>query len=358
MMLARIPRLIIAKSLPREALRPSHARLVRINTVPALQLISRRGYATNKNEDTTQQTQPNEQQAQEQTDNNNQQGEQQQQQQQAKKGSVGGTIAVWGVLIAGGALLYYTGIAKPLVDYLQENVFGSLKTFAQNLRTNIYHLAGISTEEIPFLPPPLPEGYGGHKYTIVLDMDALATCIQSNGVWKIHKRAGLDYFLNLLAQNYEIVLYTKEFQGVNQSAIFKLDSTGQLFQHTKFRDSGVKLPNMQFTDRLDLFRRDPAKLIFIDSLPSEKTYEHPNVLCVGPPNIGQSTQADTVLIDLAKVLHSFAVYQGADVRPVVHDLQGGDINKKIQELVSRSKNTRATQPQQSSRGGFGGLFGR
>ena len=41
-------------------------------------------------------------------------------------------------------------------------------------------LAGVSTEEIPFLPPALPEGYGGHKYTIVLDMDALASCIQSN----------------------------------------------------------------------------------------------------------------------------------------------------------------------------------
>jgi len=329
-----------------------------------VQLITRRGYATNKEEQP--QENANAQQPQEQTtqqqqqDTTNQQGEQQQQQQQQQKpkGSVGGTVAVYGVLILGGALLYYTGIAKPLTDYLQETVFGSLKGFANTLRNNIYHLAGVSTEDIPFLPPPLPEGYGGHKYTIVLDMDALATCIQSNGVWRIHKRAGLDYFLNLMAQNYEIVLYTKEYQGVNQAAIFKIDSTGQLFQHTKFRDSGVKLPNMQFTDRLDLFRRDPARLIFIDSVAPDKTYDHNNVLCIGPPIITPSSgQTDTVLIDLTKILHSFAVYGGSDIRPVVKDLQGNDIQKKIQELIARSKNTRATQPQQQSKG-FGGLFGR
>ena len=48
-------------------------------------------------------------------------------------------------------------------------------------------LFGISTEEVPFLPPALPEGYG-RKYTLVIDMDALALCTQSNVCRKKEKK--------------------------------------------------------------------------------------------------------------------------------------------------------------------------
>lgn len=44
----------------------------------------------------------------------------------------------------------------------------------------LLQLTGIEDDEnVPFLPPALPEGYG-RKYTIVLDMDALAQCTQAN----------------------------------------------------------------------------------------------------------------------------------------------------------------------------------
>jgi len=179
--------------------------------------------------------------------------------------------------------------------------------------------------------------------------------IHLKGAWRIRKRAGLDYFLATLVRNYEIVLYSKEFPGVNQNAIFKLDPQGLLFQHQKFRDSGVKDPNMEFTRDLHLFRRDPARLIFIDSAPPEKTYTHQNVLCVGKPKLDDT---DTVLIDLTRILASFAVQNGPDVRPLIHELQGPAIEAKIRDIIGRSSKAPSRPQQDQASSGGGGLFGR
>jgi len=111
-----------------------------------------------------------------------------------KRGIILPSLAFFGTIGLALFGMYYTGQPAPLVAILRKHIFDPLEAYCKNIVDNFEYYYNISQEEVPFLPAPLPNQYNARKYTLVVDLDALADCTQKNGAWRVHKRAGLDYF--------------------------------------------------------------------------------------------------------------------------------------------------------------------
>jgi len=179
----------------------------------------------------------------------------------------------------------------------------------------------------------LPPDTFGKRYTIVMDVDAIALVDFNKDLvgTYMYKRAGTDYFFHNLMKDFEFVLYSPYTEGEDFAIEMKLDPTGMVIDHIRSEFSGLRdHRRKEFTTDFRLLNRDPAKVIFLDFF----QYDHPNV--IGLPQINPR-HPDKILPLLTVYLRDVVAAQDVpDVRPYLEKLQNPEtLEKTLSEYVER-----------------------
>jgi len=164
------------------------------------------------------------------------------------------------------------------------------------------------------LPDPLKYPYVQPPYTLVLEMkDVLVhpDWTYQTG-WRFKKRPGVDHFLEQLARNFEIVVYTAD-QGMTVFPILDaLDPNGYIM-YRLVRDA-THFVDGHHVKNLDNLNRDLNKVIVIDWDPNSTKLHPENTF-----NIARWTgnDDDSTLFDLVAFLKTIATAEVQDVREVI-----------------------------------------
>ncbi|PWN26560.1 NIF-domain-containing protein [Jaminaea rosea] len=210
------------------------------------------------------------------------------------------------------------------------------------------------------LPDPLPDPYQ-RPYTLVVDLDDLLVhshWTREHG-WRTAKRPGLDYFLGYLSQFWEIVLYTSQpFYAVGP-IIEKLDPDRRFIAYMLFRESCRTLPNGQIVKDLSALNRDLSKVLVLDTDKSKYALHPENGVELKK---WQGDRKDTELLDVLSFLEAIAIYNIADVRPVLKNYEGQYLPEEFARKQREDKQRRLAEWQASgskpsgSSSSWGSLF--
>lgn len=229
---------------------------------------------------------------------------------------------VFGVSAAalGGWSVYNLG--APMVDENGKEIedeFTSLPVIQQYLKRmwksmNYYQKMIQEPSREKLLPDPLKYPYIQPPYTLVLEMkDVLVhpDWTYQTG-WRFKKRPGVDYFLENLARNFEIVIFTAD-QGMTVFPILDaLDPKGYIM-YRLVRDA-THFVDGHHVKNLDNLNRDLNKVIVVDWDPNS-TKLHPNNTLNIPRWSGNDD--DTTLYDLVSFLKTIATSDVENVREVL-----------------------------------------
>uniref|UniRef100_A0A182YN89 Mitochondrial import inner membrane translocase subunit TIM50 n=1 Tax=Anopheles stephensi TaxID=30069 RepID=A0A182YN89_ANOST len=164
------------------------------------------------------------------------------------------------------------------------------------------------------LPDPLKYPYVQPPYTLVLEMkDVLVhpDWTYQTG-WRFKKRPGVDKFLETLAANYEIVVFTAD-QGMTVFPILDaLDPRG-FIMYRLVRDA-THFVDGHHVKNLDNLNRDLSKVIVVDWDPNSTKLHPENTLNI-PRWTGNDDDAG--LFDLMAMLVTIATSEVEDVREVM-----------------------------------------
>uniref|UniRef100_A0AAG5D2S7 Mitochondrial import inner membrane translocase subunit TIM50 n=1 Tax=Anopheles atroparvus TaxID=41427 RepID=A0AAG5D2S7_ANOAO len=164
------------------------------------------------------------------------------------------------------------------------------------------------------LPDPLKYPYAQPPYTLVLEMkDVLVhpDWTYQTG-WRFKKRPGVDKFLETLAANYEIVVFTAD-QGMTVFPILDaLDPRGYIM-YRLVRDA-THFVDGHHVKNLDNLNRDLSKVIVVDWDPNSTKLHPENTLNI-PRWTGNDD--DSGLFDLMAMLVTIATTEVEDVREVM-----------------------------------------
>uniref|UniRef100_A0A182K8J3 Mitochondrial import inner membrane translocase subunit TIM50 n=1 Tax=Anopheles christyi TaxID=43041 RepID=A0A182K8J3_9DIPT len=164
------------------------------------------------------------------------------------------------------------------------------------------------------LPDPLKYPYVQPPYTLVLEMkDVLVhpDWTYQTG-WRFKKRPGVDKFLETLAANYEIVVFTAD-QGMTVFPILDaLDPRG-FIMYRLVRDA-THFVDGHHVKNLDNLNRDLNKVIVVDWDPNSTKLHPENTLNI-PRWTGNDD--DSGLFDLMALLVTIATSEVEDVRDVM-----------------------------------------
>ncbi|XP_052888647.1 mitochondrial import inner membrane translocase subunit TIM50-C-like [Anopheles moucheti] len=164
------------------------------------------------------------------------------------------------------------------------------------------------------LPDPLKYPYVQPPYTLVLEMkDVLVhpDWTYQTG-WRFKKRPGVDKFLETLAANYEIVVFTAD-QGMTVFPILDaLDPRGYIM-YRLVRDA-THFVDGHHVKNLDNLNRDLSKVVVIDWDPNSTKLHPENTLNI-PRWTGNDD--DSGLFDLMALLVTIATSEVEDVRDVM-----------------------------------------
>ncbi|XP_066158938.1 mitochondrial import inner membrane translocase subunit TIM50-C-like [Euwallacea fornicatus] len=164
------------------------------------------------------------------------------------------------------------------------------------------------------LPDPLQYPYIQPKYTLVLEVtDVLVhpDWTYQTG-WRFKKRPLLDYFLESLKDQYEIVIYTAE-QGMTVFPLIEAIDPKNIIAYKLVRDA-THFTGGHHVKSLNNLNRDLSKVICIDWNGSNLKFNPENLFCVKrwPGN-----DDDTSLLDLVTFLKTIADNGIDDVRDVL-----------------------------------------
>ncbi|XP_049548670.1 mitochondrial import inner membrane translocase subunit TIM50-C-like [Anopheles darlingi] len=202
---------------------------------------------------------------------------------------------------------------------LIEDEFTGLPTFQQYIKrmwkSMTYYQKMIqepSREKL--LPDPLKYPYAQPPYTLVLEMkDVLVhpDWTYQTG-WRFKKRPGVDKFLETLAANFEIVVFTAD-QGMTVFPILDaLDPRGYIM-YRLVRDA-THFVDGHHVKNLDNLNRDLNKVIVVDWDPNSTKLHPENTLNI-PRWTGNDD--DSGLFDLMALLVTIATTEVEDVREVM-----------------------------------------
>lgn len=213
-------------------------------------------------------------------------------------------------------------LGAPMVDENGKEIedeFSNLPAVQQYLKRmwkSMYYYQKMIQEPSrdKLLPDPLKYPYIQPPYTLVLEMkDVLVhpDWTYQTG-WRFKKRPGVDYFLENLARNFEIVIFTAD-QGMTVFPILDaLDPKGYIM-YRLVRDA-THFVDGHHVKNLDNLNRDLNKVIVIDWDPNS-TKLHPNNTLNIPRWSGNDD--DTTLYDLVSFLKTIATSDVDDVRGVL-----------------------------------------
>ena len=145
------------------------------------------------------------------------------------------------------------------------------------------------------------------KYTLVLDLDETMISFQfiypERGIGKMHLRPGLENFLEIIKEYYEIIVFTS---GTREYADMILDviehkKKKKIFSGRLYREHTTCIGNKYIKD-LSKIGRDLSKAIIVDNLPQSFKFQHENGILISSFYGDDKEDEDRALIELQKIL--------------------------------------------------------
>ncbi|CAG8494752.1 9904_t:CDS:10 [Acaulospora colombiana] len=164
-------------------------------------------------------------------------------------------------------------------------------------------------------------------YTLVINLDQTliySTWDREHG-WRTAKRPGVDFFLFVLSNLFEVVIFTSQPSYVADQILAKLDPLAMVPLRL-YRES-TRYVDGKIVKDISKLNRDLSKVIIMDSNPDAYSLQPENAIAI-PPWKGDPN--DTFLIDIIPFLEHFtllAPYEIKDVRPILKQFQGTDVPK-------------------------------
>ncbi|XP_030756183.1 mitochondrial import inner membrane translocase subunit TIM50-C-like [Sitophilus oryzae] len=194
---------------------------------------------------------------------------------------------------------------KPLIKAYLMRTFRELEYYRRLIKEP-------SREKL--LPDTLPYPYIQPKYTLVLELtDVLVHPDWTyNTGWRFKKRPLLDYFLESLKDQYEIVVYTAE-QGMTVFPLIEAIDPKNIIAYKLVRDA-THFTGGHHVKSLNNLNRDLSKVICIDWNANNVKFNQENLFCIKRWN---GSDSDTSLLDLVSFLKAIADNDIEDVREVL-----------------------------------------
>ncbi|RHZ51273.1 hypothetical protein Glove_481g20 [Diversispora epigaea] len=177
-------------------------------------------------------------------------------------------------------------------------------------------------------------------YTLVINLDQTliySTWDREHG-WRTAKRPGVDYFLFVASNLFEVVIFTSQPSYVAEQILMKLDPLAMVPLRL-YRES-TRYVEGKIVKDLSKLNRDLSKVIIMDSNPDAYSLQPENAIAI-PPWKGDPN--DTFLIDIIPFLEHFTLlspYEIDDVRPILKQFQGKDVPKAYAEWEEQWKKQR------------------
>ena len=186
-----------------------------------------------------------------------------------------------------------------------------LYTNKKNIKTHQKNNSGLNPRHFlqnlkikePYLDfPPLKE------YTLVLDLDETMISFQftqpQNGIGQMHLRPGLENFLDVIKEYYEIIVFTS---GTREYADMVLDviehkKQKKFFSGRLYREHTTRIGKKYIKD-LSKLGRDLSKTLIVDNLPQSFKFQHENGILISSFYADDNDKKDDrALIELQKIL--------------------------------------------------------
>ena len=210
------------------------------------------------------------------------------------------------------------------IDDLQNK--NILKDF--NCINNIEYNHKINYDNISTIPPYLKFPCK-KEYTLILDLDETMICFkcsqEQNNVGNIHIRPGLEIFLEIIKEFYEIIIFTvgtRDYANVILDLIEKKNNT-KYFDGRLYREHATNIGNKYIKD-LSKIGRDLSKTLIVDNNPHSFKFQYENGILISS-YFGEKND-DKALIELQKILIKIYKEKG-DVRE--------SISKYKEEIIQK-----------------------
>ena len=182
---------------------------------------------------------------------------------------------------------------------------------------------------MPDMPQDIPV-----PHTLVLDLEK--TLVSSSWDrkygWRHAKRPGVDKFLRVMAQYYEIVLYSPSIDGVAIPVVESLDKDGYI-RHRLFRDATHYYNGVHVKD-LERLNRNIKRMVVLDDDPAEVQFNPENLICVTPYE-DPTDRTDDTLERITPFLVELARENVQDVPAVLAQFGGMNANQLAAEHERR-----------------------
>lgn len=225
---------------------------------------------------------------------------------------VGGPV----LALAGGLCsLSYAVDEEKKEEVASEGFFEGIMNWWQGARKTMFNL---KDENVSLLPDPIPENYGGKRYTVVISDDVLLTNVYepTSGGLVTRKRPAAEFFLASLAKHYEVVLFSCQSFNERFHAFEKLDPNGHA-EHRLFLDS-TTMENGHSVKNLAQLNRNIGRVVAIDT-DKHRTKQPENTIVLS--KFDGSASDHTLLEVLAFFEVMAGHYKPDDVRPHISKLE-------------------------------------
>ena len=146
------------------------------------------------------------------------------------------------------------------------------------------------------------------EYTLVLDLDETMISFQftqpQNGIGQMHLRPGLENFLDVIKEYYEIIVFTS---GTREYADMVLDviehkKQKKYFSGRLYREHTTRIGKKYIKD-LSKLGRDLSRTLIVDNLPQSFKFQHENGILISSFYADENDKKDDrCLIELQKIL--------------------------------------------------------
>ena len=218
--------------------------------------------------------------------------------------------------------LFNNNIFKYENKFSKSNILNNINCI-NNEYYNINKNEEIDTN-VPYLKFPCNK-----EYTLILDLDETLICFKSSksdeNIGNIHIRPGLEIFLEIIKEFYEIIIFTigtREYANIILDLIEKKNNT-KYFDGRLYREHATKIGNKYIKD-LSKIGRDLSKTLIVDNNPHSFKFQHENGILISS-YFGEKNN-DKALVELQKVLIKIYKEKG-DVRE--------SIEKHKEEIIQK-----------------------
>ena len=208
-------------------------------------------------------------------------------------------------------ILNYDSISiSTLEELFNKNIFKYENKFSKNkilndincINNEYYNINKYDEidTKVPYLKFPCKK-----EYTLILDLDETLICFKSSkndeNIGNIHIRPGLEIFLEIIKEFYEIIIFTvgtREYANIILDLIEKKNKI-KYFDGRLYREHATKIGNKYIKD-LSKIGRDLSRTLIVDNNPHSFKFQHENGILISS-YFGEKNN-DRALIKLQKVL--------------------------------------------------------